>query len=146
MPQLASTPSEVSTVIPTADRAWLKDPLDPARSLPLSCVDNVAWTRTRAQAVLTPLGRPDPVVQTDVRRLRTGDLTTTPATQAEATALDGLVDSTRTMLLQVPPAQPGWYGTHAYVLFAGDDTATALGQVPVDNRTVTVPLVEVRRP
>lgn len=125
---------------------WLKDPADPGRNLALSCLEGLTWTRARGQAVLQVLGRPDPVVQTDVRRSRTGTLTATAATQDELDQLDSLLEVPTVLLLAVPPATAGWRGQNVYVVATGDDSNALLGDVPFDYRTVSVPVTEVRRP
>ncbi len=145
MAELTSAPSGTVTVTALPPGAWLKDPLDPTRNLALSCVDGPpTWTRPRGQAVLDALGRTDPIVQTDVRRSRRGELSVTPMSQTEADRLDVLLGSARVLLLQIPAVSTAWRGDHAYVVCVGDDTAESLGAL--DNRTVSVPLVEVRAP
>lgn len=143
---VTSAPTAEITVEPTLLTAWLKDPRDPTRNTALACLDGLTWTRGRGQAVLTPLGRPDPVVQTDVRRLRTGQAAATPMTQAEYDALDLLLASGRTLLLQAPAAEDGWRGEHVYFVATGDDTDAPVGPVPRGARTVTFGVTEVRQP
>lgn len=139
----ASSASIVATLL----SAWLKDPLDPASNVALSCLDGITDTKGRNVAVLLPLGAKLPIVQSDVRRARTATVSVTPATQAETDAINHLLDQpARVLLLQQPAAKSPWRGRQMYLVATGDDTSAPIGDVPADNRTMSFPVAEVRAP
>lgn len=149
MAEIVSSPSSPVAVVPQPTSAWLKDPLFPTRNVALSCVGTIEWTRPREQTSLTPLGRADPIVQTGVRRLRTGTLALTVLSQAELDAVDALLnprpDGTLATLLYQGLAPAGWRGDNVYAI-PGDDTSAPVGQAPTGARDLSIPVTEVLRP
>jgi hypothetical protein len=88
-------------------------------------------------------GRRLPVVISDVRGGRTGDLTVVTETQADKEALDWVLASGGPLLLQWPP---GWGEGDMYVSVGDISQAPIVDYAEFHDRTWTLPLTEVDRP
>lgn len=83
---------------------WLKHPLRPALNMPIELFSYSEVVRTARQAAIQPLGATLPVVLSDERAGETGTIIVQARTVAEQDALDALLDTTETLLLQGPAA------------------------------------------
>jgi hypothetical protein len=127
---------------PTA--VWLKDPGLPQRSCKaIVGTPMPTWRQEARQGVSQVRGRRLPVVISDVRGGRTGDLTVITETADEAAALDWVLSSGSVLLLQWPP---GWGQTDMYVSVGDVQAAPIVDFADFHDRTWTLPLTEVDRP
>ncbi|WP_432157765.1 hypothetical protein [Streptomyces sp. bgisy153] len=131
---LDSSPTEV----------WLKDPGLPQKNVRLVVQPPVpTWTRSARQGVAVVRGRSLPVVISDVRGGRVGDLTVVTETDADRRALDWVLDAGGPLLLQWPP---GW-GEDDMFVSIGDVTAAPVADfAEFHDRTWVLPLTQVDRP
>lgn len=98
------------------DQAWLINPGNPERSLPIE-VWEIGATRRKAAALGTfeVIGRERPIVITDGRRRSPEtSITVRTRTLGQIAALDRLLADARTLLLNIP-ADFGWGVTREYV-------------------------------
>lgn len=128
------------------DRVWLIHVGVPAMSLPISVASFDRRVRSVQRGVFYPMGRENPVVQTDGRRkgvessldVRVRDL-------GDLAALESILADAATLLLNVP-ATLGW-GIPACYIAVGDVSEERLIDYAGDtNRYVTLPYVVVDAP
>ncbi|MEV5319161.1 hypothetical protein AB0K92_16150 [Streptomyces sp. NPDC052687] len=123
---------------------WLKDPGLPQRSVKVTVATPMpTWQRAARQGVTQVRGRRLPVVISDVRGGRTGDLTIVTETDADRRALWWVLDAGSTLLLQWPP---GWGEEDMYVQVGDVSSAPVVEYAEFHDRTWTLPLTEVDRP
>ncbi|MGI5404128.1 hypothetical protein ACQEVG_32700 [Streptomyces sp. CA-135486] len=123
---------------------WLKDPGLPARAVMATVGPPLpSWTRAARQGVNAVRGRVRPVVISDVRSARSGQVVLVTETDAERDSLWWVLDAGGPLLLQWPPA---WGIADMYVS-VGDVTEAPLTDFAEHHdRTWTLPLIEVDRP
>ncbi|MEU0940292.1 hypothetical protein [Embleya sp. NPDC005971] len=134
--------STTSVTVPPPDRSmlWLKDPGQPARNVCLLAATTSAWSRKVDRGVYPVRGSRMPVVVSDTRMSREGSVAVYTRDADEQAALDWLLDTGATLLLQ------GLNLGSVYVSVGDSDDA------PVDNdgsdpwRLWTLPITEVDRP
>jgi hypothetical protein len=134
-----------AVTLPVGDTTvWLKDPGLPQRSCQVTVATPMPTWRTPArQGVSQVRGRRLPVVISDVRGGKVGDLTVVTETSAERQALDWVLETGSVLLLQWPP---GWGEADMYVS-VGDVTAAPIADfADFHDRTWVLPLTEVDRP
>ncbi len=123
---------------------WLKDPGLPQRSARVTVAPPLpTWRTTARQGVSQVRGRRLPVVISDVRGGRTGDLTVVTETAAERSALDWVLEAGSVLLLQWPPH---WGEEDIYVSVGDVSAAPVADFAEFHDRTWTLPLTEVERP
>ncbi|MEU7039836.1 hypothetical protein AB0A77_02105 [Streptomyces varsoviensis] len=123
---------------------WLKDPGLPARSMRATVGTPLpSWQRQARQGVHPVRYRSRPIVISDVRSSRTGNLVLVTHTEDERDALWWVLDSGNPLLIQWPP---GWGESDVYVS-VGDVTETHITELAEHiDRTWTLALTEVDRP
>lgn len=127
-----------------ATDVWLKDPGLPQRSVQLTVGTPMpTWRTVARQGVNQVRGRRLPVVLSDVRGGKTGDLTVITETEAEREALDWVLASGSPLLLQWPP---GWGERDMYVSVGDVQAAPIVDYAEFHDRTWVLPLTEVDRP
>ncbi len=136
--------SDAITLPADETTAWLKDPGLPQRSCRVTVAPPMpTWRTTAQQGVNQIRGRRLPVVISDVRGGRTGELTVVTETSAERQALDWVLQPGSVLLLQWPPE---WGEDDMYVS-VGDVTAAPIADfAQFHDRTWVLPLTEVDRP
>ncbi|MEU1254787.1 hypothetical protein ABZ445_16055 [Streptomyces chartreusis] len=123
---------------------WLKDPGLPQRSVKVTVATPMpTWNRQSRQGVNQVRGRRLPVVISDVRGGRTGDLTVVTETASDKRALDWVLDAGSILLLQWPP---GWGEEDMYVSVGDISAAPVVEYAEFHDRTWILPLTEVDRP
>ncbi|MFD5161046.1 hypothetical protein ACFWMJ_23705 [Streptomyces hawaiiensis] len=123
---------------------WLKDPGLPQRSVKVTVATPMpTWTTPARQGVNQVRGRRLPVVISDVRGGRTGDLTVVTESTADREALDWVLASGSPLLLQWPP---GWGEQDMYVSVGDVQAAPVVEYAEFHDRTWVLPLTEVDRP
>jgi hypothetical protein len=123
---------------------WLKDPGLPQRSVQVTVATPMpTWTTPARQGVNQVRGRRLPVVISDVRGGKTGDLTVVTETTADREALDWVLASGSPLLLQWPP---GWGEQDMYVAVGDVQAAPVVEYAEFHDRTWVLPLTEVDRP
>lgn len=136
--------SDPVTVPATPTQVWLKDPGLPQRSVAVTVGTPMpTWRQPARQGVNQVRGRRLPVVITDVRSGKTGDITVITETPAEREALDWVLSSGSVLLLQWPP---GWGEADMYVSVGDVSLAPVADFAEFHDRTWTLPLTEVDRP
>lgn len=141
---LMSYTTEPVTIEAPTLAVWLTDV-----SLPVRTVSAVVgtplpdWSRQARQGVYQVRGRMRPIVLSDVRAGRTGQLILTTETEDERDAMWWALETGRTLLLKWPP---GWGEQDAYVQ-VGDVTEAHITQnADHHDRQWTLALTEVDRP
>ncbi|MER7922176.1 hypothetical protein ABTY96_03395 [Streptomyces sp. NPDC096057] len=123
---------------------WLKDPGNPARSTRVTVATPMpTWTTDARQGVNKVVGRGLPVVISDVRSGKTGDLTVVTETDADRQALSWVLETGNVLLLQWPP---GWGEDDIYVSVGGVQLAPVVDYAEFHDRTWVLPLTQVDRP
>ncbi|MDH6625731.1 hypothetical protein M2271_003542 [Streptomyces sp. LBL] len=123
---------------------WLKDPGLPQRSVKVTVATPMpTWATPARQGVSRVRGRRLPVVISDVRGGKTGDLTVVTETTADREALDWVLASGSPLLLQWPP---GWGEEDMYVSIGDVQAAPVVDYSEFHDRTWVLPLTEVDRP
>ncbi|MYR43069.1 hypothetical protein [Streptomyces sp. SID5910] len=123
---------------------WLKDPGLPQRSCRVTVGTPMpTWKQDARQSVSTVRGRRLPIVISDARGGRTGDLTVITETVDEVAALDWVLSSGSVLLLQWPP---GWGENDMYVSVGDVSAAPIVDFAEFRDRTWVLPLTEVDRP
>lgn len=122
---------------------WCNSLTDPARSIRLIVVDYPKWTRPTRTNLLEIAERTNPLPVHRGRGGESGTLTVYVDTNARQAAVDNLVTSDDTWLIQSPAAhnEPDRYVT---VGDTGAERISRLGAIP--HRTYPLPLVVVDRP
>lgn len=144
-PSESTTRTFSVTVDPPADSGyvWLADPGQPARNMLLMVGGAPDWKRAVERGVYRVRGAKRPVVVSDVRAEREGDLDAVTFTEAEANALHFLLDEGSVLLIR---ARPGWGLDKAYVS-VGDISENRVSRYgPQWARRWTLPLTIVDRP
>ncbi|MFG3014307.1 hypothetical protein ACGFZB_28590 [Streptomyces cinerochromogenes] len=137
------TSDPVTLDAPTTD-VWLKDPGLPARSVQLTVATPMpTWSRSARQGVNQVRGRQLPVIISDVRSGKTGTLTVVTETDDERAALDWVLSSGNTLLLQWPP---GWGEEDIYVSVGDVQLSPVVDYAEFHDRTWSLPLTQVDRP
>jgi hypothetical protein len=141
----STTRTPAVTVDPPADPAyvWLTDPGEPARNQLVMVESAPDWSEDAPRGVYRVQGSRMPVVTSDVRQSRSGDLTVLTWTQDEDQALRWLLETGSVLLLR---ARSDWGLDYLYVSVGGVGTQrlTSLGSEPGRRRTLA--LTEVARP
>lgn len=141
--RLSYTSDPVTLDAPATD-VWLKDPGLPQRSVRVTVSTPMpTWQRPSRQSVSHVRGRRLPVVISDVRGGRTGDLTIVTETEADRRALWWVLDAGSTLLLQWPP---GWGEEDMYVQVGDVQSAPVVDYAEFQDRAFVLPLTEVDRP
>ncbi|WP_405620239.1 hypothetical protein [Streptomyces sp. NBC_00076] len=123
---------------------WLKDPGLPQRSCKVTVATPLpTWATPARQSVSRVQGRRLPVVISDVRGGKSGDLTVVTETTADREALDWVLSSGSSLLLQWPP---GWGEEDMYVSIGDVQAAPVVDYSEFHDRTWVLPLTEVDRP
>lgn len=136
--------SDPVTLAAEVTDVWLKDPGLPQRSVKITVATPMpTWTTQARQGVNQVRGRRLPVVLSDVRGGRTGDLTVVTETTADREALDWVLASGAVLLLQWPP---GWGEQDMYVSVGDVQAAPVVEYAEFHDRTWVLPLTEVDRP
>ncbi|MEP7115113.1 MAG: hypothetical protein ABI862_17750, partial [Ilumatobacteraceae bacterium] len=120
---------------------WLKDLRRPSLSLRVHVETLPALVRERPRGVFSVVGRPEPVIITDVQHLSTGDLTVITLTDDEAVALEALL-AADVLLFQAGPGDR--FGSR--YLSIGTVTEVRLGINTDPVRQWLLPFVEVASP
>ncbi len=84
----------------TTDHDWLKDPFEPIRNVAILVSDMSEYDYATPTAVLTVLGRPDPVTVGEIRQAATGDLTLVTLDRTARDQLHYITSSGHVLLLQ----------------------------------------------
>lgn len=127
----------------TSTSTWLKDPNIPARNKVVRAQVLPSPNRGRDQSVFYMVGRADPIVVSDVLRLRSGSISFTTTTAAEATDLLTLFGS-QVLLLQTPASHS--IGS-MYLVFIGDVTENRAWRLAtIAHRYFAANFVEVLSP
>ncbi len=84
----------------TTENDWLKDPLEPARNMPILINDMSEYAYDTPTGIHTVLGRPDPVTIGEVRRAATGTLTLITLAMDDRDRLHYITASGHVLLLQ----------------------------------------------
>ncbi|GAB7187146.1 hypothetical protein ATKI12_6977 [Kitasatospora sp. Ki12] len=121
----------------------LKDPALPARNLKATVTTMPVWKRAARQGVHDIRGRARPVILTDVRASRTGNVAVSTATDVERQALVWLLSSGNTLLAQWPAS---WGEPDTYIQVGDLDEARPSDYAPQPDREWTLALTEVDRP
>lgn len=141
--RMSYTSDPVTLEAETTD-VWLKDPGLPQRSVKITVATPMpTWSTPARQGVNSVRGRRLPVVISDVRGGRTGDLTVVTETTADREALDWVLASGSPLLLQWPP---GWGEADMYVSVGDVQAAPVVEYAEFHDRTWVLPLIEVDRP
>jgi hypothetical protein len=136
--------SDPLTLDYTPTEVWLKDPGLPQRNVRLVVQTPMpTWKRPARQGVNTVHGRTLPVVISDVRGGKTGDLTVVTETEEDRRDLDWVLSSGGTLLLQWPP---GWGEEDMYVSIGDISAAPVVDYAEFSDRTWILPLTQVDRP
>jgi hypothetical protein len=141
--RLSYTSDPVTLDAETTD-VWLKDPGLPQRSVKVTVATPMpTWSTPARQGINRVRGRRLPVVISDVRGGKTGDLTVVTETTADREALDWVLESGAVLLLQWPP---GWGEEDMYVSVGDVQAAPVVEYAEFHDRTWVLPLTEVDRP
>lgn len=99
-----ATSAPASITLPSAPGpgSWLKSLTTPAASVNLYTKTLPAWAADIAQGVIQVVGRPDPIVVSDVRQYETATVELWTRTGTETAALKGLLATPGPYLLQMP--------------------------------------------
>lgn len=140
-----STRTYSVTVDPPADSdyVWLTDPGEPGRNQLVMVEEPPSWTRDVARGVYPPRGAKMPVILSDVRQSRVGDLKVLTWTADQEAALDWLLDTGSVLLLR---ARPGWGLDRVYVSIGQVSEPRLVPLGYETGRRWTLPLTEVARP
>jgi hypothetical protein len=123
---------------------WLKDPGNPARSTRVTVATPMpTWATTARQGTSQVFGRALPVIISDVRSGKTGDLTVVTETDSDWQALSWVLETGNVLLLQWPP---GWGEEDIYVSVGNVQRAPLVDYAEFHDRTWTLPLTQVDRP
>lgn len=124
---------------------WLTDPGLPQRSVAVTVAPPMpTWTRPARQSTSAVRGRALPVVISDVRGGKTGDLTVVTETAEDRDALWWVLDAGSTLLLRWPP---GWGEDDMYVQVGDVQVAPVVPEyAEFQDRTFVLPLTQVDRP
>ncbi|MEU3730002.1 hypothetical protein AB0E81_11415 [Streptomyces sp. NPDC033538] len=137
------TSDPITLAAETTD-VWLKDPGLPQRSAQITVGTPMPTWRTPARLGTSQVrGRRLPVVISDVRGGKTGDLTVITETAAEREALDWVLSSGSVLLLQWPPE---WGEADMYVSIGDVSAAPLADYAEFHDRAWVLPLTEVDRP
>lgn len=110
-----------STAPPTANRWWLKDPIDAKNAMQLSLQPRkLKMTFPDPQQIVFPLGSPAPVIMRDTIKLPTITLPLRFLSEQEFLQFHGLWALGRVLLLQAPVKGRQWY------VVIGDNTQLQL--------------------
>lgn len=139
----ASYLSDPVTLAAETTDVWLKDPGLPQRSTRVTVVSLPTWTTEARQGINSVRGRARPVVISDVRGAKTGDLTVVTETLADREALRWVLEPGSPLLIQWPP---GWGEDDIYVSVGSVQAAPVVDFAEVHDRTWVLPLTEVDRP
>lgn len=141
------SPNVVSAPVTLDEQeAWLIHPGVPVLSRPILAAGITGRTRRVERAVLYPMARRTPAVQSDGQRKASEyTLTIRTTTEQDRIAVDLLFDDASTLLLNVPAA---WrWGIGAEYVAVGDTLEDRLyPYAPEQRRTWTLPLIVVDRP
>ncbi|MGW1268199.1 hypothetical protein [Streptomyces sp. NPDC002491] len=136
--------SDALTLDYSVTEVWLKDPGLPQRNVRAVVQTPMpTWKRPARQGVNVVQGRRLPVVISDVRGGKVGDLTVVTESTADKRALDWVLDSGGPLLLQWPP---GWGEDDIYVSVGEISAAPVVDYAEFSDRTWILPLTEVDRP
>lgn len=127
----------------TSDDWWLKNPTNPADNRPVDVIDQPDLPRRRPAGVFEPIGRADPVVVTDVRRLAAGSVTFETIDDADRVTLAELLEVNGPVLLQAP-ADVGWGSRWLVLLDSSTRRLSGVAQDPFRHHPTR--FVEVARP
>lgn len=127
----------------TSANWWLKHPLRPELNVALAMDSQPDRARAARQGIFHPLGATYPIIVTDTRGSATGTIRVRTDSTAERDALDAILDTVSTLLLQGPLAD----GEHDRYVHIGDHAR----QRGIDKsfavaRFDTLPWIEVAAP
>lgn len=147
-----TTSTQITMLLPVLTTAWLKNLRAPALSASLVVETYPQWKYAITQGVFAVVGRPDPVVFSDVRQYGTGDLAVYTLTQPDEATLTALLGTTDPFLLQFDTTvgRPDCYVTVGNVTYtqeapSGDPfrswmlSLTQVGRPPTAGSRVTIP-------
>jgi hypothetical protein len=123
---------------------WLKDPGLPQRNVKLTVATPMpTWSRPARQGMNQVRGASLPIVISDVRGGKAGDLTVVTETDADRDSLWWVLDSGGPLLLQWPP---GWGEEDMYVSVGDVSAAPVVDYAEFHDRMWVLPLTQVGRP
>lgn len=122
---------------------WLKCPERPSLNRTIEIYSQPARQRSARQAAFQALGARHPIIVSDTRAGWTGQLQITVDDQVAQAAIDALLDSSLTLLLQGPPADDE---PDRYVRIGDQDRTRQADKSFVRHRTDTLPWTEVASP
>lgn len=130
------------------NRIWLIHPGVPALSVPVTLGSGSLATVTRAakRGVFYPMGRQNPVVQTDgARKGADSQINVLTSSTDDLAALRALLQDTGVLLLNIPGSRD--YGFDTCYIAVGDvGEARPVDLLPVTWRSTSLPFVVVDRP
>lgn len=137
--------SDPVTVAPPddPDLAWLTDPARPGVGLAILVATAPDWKQPIEQTVFRIRGRAAPVVLSDVRGSREGDLTVWTRTDEEREAMRFLLSTGNPLLWRCPP---GRGETDVYVAVGETSAPRDTGDAEDPWRVWTLPLTELDMP
>lgn len=100
------TPVVLGPTLPDSRYVWVKSPGLPARNRVAMVADGlIGWSRASRSAHHQIVGRRNPVVVSDIRPGRTGEIALFAWTFAESASLDALLDPELPLLIQAMPGK-----------------------------------------
>lgn len=141
--QWAASAWTQSTTAWVSSQWWLKHPNRPALNVPVELFSYSKVTRAARMAAIQPLGASLPVVMSDVRAGATGEITIQARTTTEQDALNTILDTVDTLLLQGPVADGH---PDRYVRFADQDGERVVDKAFSHITRETLPWHLVERP
>jgi hypothetical protein len=143
------TPGTVAgPVVVPEDRIWLIHPAIPSLSIPVTLAPGSLTQISRAakRGVFYPMGRQNPVVQTDgARKGVESTLNVLTMNTADLAALRALLQDTGVLLLNIPTDRD--YGFPTCYIAVGDvSEARSVDRLPAPYRVTSLPFVVVDRP
>ncbi len=122
---------------------WMKSPLDPSKNLKVYLDSLSEETRAARQGIFQPIGASTPLVVSDTRGSKIGNLTLRVDTDEEKDALDALIESAQPVLLQ---GVPGHHWTDKYVVLGDWSRVRAPDKSFVEATLESTTWTEVQKP
>jgi hypothetical protein len=122
---------------------WLKSVSYPVLNMPIRVDSQPSINRPARQGIFDVLGRPDPIVVTDVRSTGRGDIRFMLDDAADQADLDALLDLGEPLLIQAPPTD---HWIDRFVVFGDHTRARGVDKAKVGWTFDSLPWVEVAEP
>lgn len=122
---------------------WLKSPLDPSKNLKIYLESLSEETRTARQGVFQPIGATSPLVVSDTRGPKAGNISLIVDTDEEKDALDALIELAQPVLIQ---GVPGHHWSDKYVVLGDWSRVRAPDKSFVEATIDTTTWTEVQKP